>query len=229
MGSISARSAASLAALEARTVQRVKLVLFALCLYPLASLVWLGFAGGLGADPVEFIRRTTGTWTLDFLIITLSVTPLRRATGWHWLARLRRMFGLYAFFYAAIHVVTYFWLDQLFDLAAIWRDLVKRPLIAAGFLSFVLMIPLAATSTDRMVRRLGGKRWQQLHRAVYFVAIAGVIHFWWLVKIDYTRPLVYSAIIGGLLVTRLVFRFGTKGLAISAAQNAACVRHRKAG
>lgn len=228
MGAISARSVASLAALEARTVQRVKAVLFVLCLYPLASLVWLGFAGGLGADPVEFIRRSTGTWTLDFLIITLSVTPLRRATGWHWLLRLRRMFGLYAFFYAAIHVVTYFWLDQLFDLVTIWRDVVKRPLIAAGFLSFVLMIPLAVTSTDRMARRLGGKRWQQLHRAVYLVAVAGVIHFWWLVKLDYTRPLIYSVILGGLLVARIVFRIRMNGLAISAARRAACVHHGKA-
>lgn len=184
----------------------MKTVLFAACLYPLVFLIWLGLAGDLGADPVEFIRRSTGTWTLDFLIITLSVTPLRRATEWHWLVRLRRMFGLYAFFYAAIHVVTYLWLDQLFDLATIWRDIVKRPLIAAGFLGFALMIPLAATSTDRMVRRLGGKRWQQLHRAVYLAAIAGVIHFWWLVKIDYTRPLVYSVIVGALLVARIVFR-----------------------
>lgn len=197
---------ALLAALDGANVRRIKTTLFAASLYPLASLVWLGFAGGLGADPVEFIRRSTGTWTLDFLIITLSVTPLRRATGWHWLVRLRRMFGLYAFFYAVIHVVAYFWLDQQFDLAAIWRDVLKRPLITVGFLSFVLMIPLAATSTDRMARRLGGKRWQQLHRAVYLVAVAGVIHFWWLVKIDYTRPLIYSVIIGALLVSRVAFR-----------------------
>ncbi|HXV09303.1 MAG TPA: protein-methionine-sulfoxide reductase heme-binding subunit MsrQ [Burkholderiales bacterium] len=209
------------ATLDALTVRRVKAALFVLCLYPLASLMWLGFAGGLGADPVEFIRRSTGTWTLDFLIITLSITPLRRVTGWHWLVRLRRMFGLYAFFYAVIHVVTYFWLDQLFDLDAIWRDIVKRPLIAVGFLSFVLMIPLAATSTDRMVRRLGGRRWQQLHRAVYLVAIAGVVHFWWLVKIDYTRPLVYSAIIGALLLARVVRRAGASGPANAASQQAA--------
>ena len=206
IGSTSTRSAATLAVLEAPTVQRVKLALFALCLFPLASLVWLGFTGGLGADPVEYIRRSTGTWTLDFLIITLSVTPLRRATGWRWLVRLRRMFGLYAFFYAAIHVVTYLWLDQLFDLEAIWRDVVKRPLIAAGFLSFVLMVPLAATSTDRMARRLGGKRWQQLHRAVYLVAVAGVVHFWWLVKLDYTRPLIYGVIVGALLLSRFASR-----------------------
>ncbi|MGH9782765.1 MAG: sulfite oxidase heme-binding subunit YedZ, partial [Terriglobia bacterium] len=181
-------SIASLVAPDVANVRRVKAALFVASLYPLAYLVWLGLTGGLGADPVEFIRRSTGTWTLDFLVITLSVTPLRRATGWHWLVRLRRMFGLYAFFYATIHVVTYFWLDQLFDLAAIWRDVLKRPLITIGFLSFVLMIPLAVTSTDRMARWLGGKRWQQLHRAVYLVAIAGVVHFWWLVKLDYTRP-----------------------------------------
>jgi sulfoxide reductase heme-binding subunit YedZ len=130
------------------------------------------------------------------------------------------MFGLYAFFYAVIHVVTYFWLDQLFDLAAIWRDIVKRPLIAVGFLSFVLMIPLAITSTDRMARRLGGKRWQRLHRAVYLVAIAGVVHFWWLVKIDYTRPLVYSTIIGALLIARIVARPGTRTPATGAPQGA---------
>ncbi|MBI2297031.1 MAG: ferric reductase-like transmembrane domain-containing protein [Betaproteobacteria bacterium] len=203
---LAARSLASLATLDTPTVQSVKRVLFVLGLYPLASLVWLGFAGGLGADPVELIRRSTGTWTLDFLIITLSVTLLRRATGWRWLIRLRRMFGLYAFFYALIHVVAYFWLDQLFDLAAIWRDVLKRPLITVGFLSFVLMIPLAATSTDRMVRRLGGRRWQQLHRAVYLVAIAGVVHFWWLVKLDYSRPLAYSLIVGALLIARIPFR-----------------------
>jgi sulfoxide reductase heme-binding subunit YedZ len=213
----SSASIASFAALNAAKVRYVKSALFAASLAPLAYLIWLGLTGNLGADPVEFIRRSTGTWTLDFLIITLSVTPLRRVIRWHWLARLRRMFGLYAFFYAAIHVVTYVWLDQLFDLEAIWRDVVKRPLITAGFLSFVLMIPLAVTSTDRMARWLGGQRWQQLHRAVYLVAIAGVIHFWWLVKIDYTRPLVYSVIFATLLAARVVFRFGRNELARNAA------------
>ncbi len=221
MPSVLSTAARSVAALDALTVRHAKALLFALCLLPLASLVWLGFTGGLGADPVEFVRRATGTWTLDFLVITLSITPLRRVTRWHWLVRMRRMFGLYAFFYAVIHVVTYFWLDQLFDLEAIWRDLIKRPLIAAGFLSFVLMIPLAATSTDRVARWLGGKRWQQLHRTVYAVAIAGVIHFWWLVKLDYTRPLVYSAIIGALLLARVVRRAGPNGSAIAATQQAA--------
>ncbi|MBI3042940.1 MAG: sulfoxide reductase heme-binding subunit YedZ [Betaproteobacteria bacterium] len=210
-------------------MRRIKAALFVASLGPLAYLIWLGFTGGLGADPVEFIRRSTGTWTLDFLIITLSMTPLRRMTGWHWLARLRRMFGLYAFFYAVIHVVTYLWLDQLFDLETIWRDVIKRPLIAAGFLSFVLMIPLAATSTDRMARRLGGKRWQQLHRAVYAVAIAGVIHFWWLVKLDYTRPLLYSMIFGCLLLARFVYRFRRNAPAIPTVQSAARMRDGRAG
>lgn len=198
---------ASAIALDAASVRRIKLAFFAAGLGPLAYLVWLAFTGNLGADPVEFVRRSTGTWTLDFLIITLAVTPLRKLTGWNWLVRLRRMFGLYAFFYALIHVVTYLWLDQLFDPVEIWRDVVKRPLIAAGVVSFVLMIPLAITSTDRMVRRLGGKRWQLLHRAVYAIAIVGVIHFWWLVKVDFTRPLMYGLIIGGLLAARIVFGF----------------------
>ncbi|MGQ0522418.1 MAG: sulfite oxidase heme-binding subunit YedZ [Betaproteobacteria bacterium] len=220
---------ALLSALDATRVRRIKAVLFAACLYPLASLIWLGFTGELGADPVEFIRRSTGTWALDFLIITLSITPLRRATGWHWLVRLRRMFGLYAFFYAVIHVVTYLWLDQLFELAAIWHDIVKRPLIAAGFLSFVLMIPLAATSTDRMVRRLGGKRWQTLHRTVYLIAVAGVVHFWWLVKIDYTGPLLYSAIIGALLLVRVVSRLERSRVVLGTAPKPACGRLGKGG
>lgn len=194
----------SVAALDARSVQRLKRALFAAGLLPFAYLVWLALTGNLGADPVEFVRRATGTWTLDFLALTLAVTPLRRVTGWHWLMRLRRMVGLYAFFYASIHVVTYLWFDQLFDIAEIWRDMVKRPLIAVGAISFVLMIPLAVTSTNAMVRRLGGRRWQQLHRSVYVVAIAGIIHFWWLVKADYMRPLVYTIIIGALLAVRIV-------------------------
>ena len=196
---------APLTTLDASNVRRIKWTLFAASLGPFVYLIWLGFSANLGADPVEFVRRSTGTWTLDFLIITLAVTPLRKLTGLNWLIRLRRMFGLYAFFYALIHVVTYLWLDQLFDPVEIWRDIVKRPLIAAGVISFLLMVPLAITSTNGMVRRLGGKRWQVLHRAVYVIALAGVVHFWWLVKVDYTRPLIYSVIIGGLLLARVVF------------------------
>ena len=200
------RLTSAAAALDASRVRRLKYALIAAGLLPLAYLVYLTTSGNLGADPVEFVRRATGTWALDFLVLTLAVTPLRRATGWHWLVRLRRTLGLYAFFYAAIHVVTYLWLDQLFDFGEVWRDIVKRPLIAAGVVSFVLMIPLAATSNGAMVRRLGGRRWQQLHRAVYLVAVAALAHFWWLVKIDYTRPLMYTLIIGALLAMRITTR-----------------------
>ena len=196
--------------LDERLVQRVKRAVFAAGLLPLAWLVYLAFTGNLGADPVEFVRRATGTWTLDFLVVALAITPLRRRTGWHWLVRLRRTLGLYAFFYATLHVVTYLWLDQLFDVAEIAKDIAKRPLIAAGVVSYLLLIPLAVTSTNAMVKRLGSRRWQHLHRLVYVAAVAGLLHFWWLVKLDYTRPLVYTAVIGALLATRIPFAAGTK-------------------
>lgn len=215
---------AFLAALDARSVQRLKHALFAASLLPIAYLVWLVLTGNLGADPVELVRRKTGTWTLDFLVLTLAVTPLRRLTGWHWLVRLRRMLGLYAFFYASIHVVTYLWLDQLFDFSEIWRDILRRPLIAAGAISFVLMIPLAVTSTNAMVRRLGGRRWQYLHRAMYLVAVAGVFHFWWLVKVDYTRPLVYATVIGALLAARVVFAAKRSSRAVASSNRSSSER-----
>jgi sulfoxide reductase heme-binding subunit YedZ len=177
----------------------VKAVLFALCLVPLARLGWLGWTDGLGANPIEFVTRHLGTWTLNFLLVTLAVTPLRHLTGWHWLLRLRRLLGLYAFFYAALHFMTYLWLDQFFDWASIVRDIAKRPFITAGFTAFALLIPLAATSNATMVRRLGAKRWTQLHRSVYAIAIVGVIHYWWLVKKDITLPLLYAVLLGALL------------------------------
>jgi sulfoxide reductase heme-binding subunit YedZ len=180
----------------------IKAALFALCLVPLARLGWLGYVDGLSANPIEFITRHLGTWTLNFLLITLAVTPLRHLTGWHWLLRLRRMLGLYAFFYALLHFLTYLWLDQFFDWASIAKDLAKRPFITAGFTAFVLLVPLAATSNAAMVKRLGGRRWTQLHRTVYAIAILGVIHYWWLVKKDITLPLVYAVILGALLAFR---------------------------
>ena len=180
----------------------IKAALFALCLVPLARLGWLGYVDGLSANPIEFITRHLGTWTLNFLLITLAVTPLRHLTGWHWLLRLRRMLGLYAFFYALLHFLTYLWLDQFFDWASIAKDLAKRPFITAGFTAFVLLVPLAATSNAAMVKRLGGHRWTQLHRTVYAIAILGVIHYWWLVKKDITLPLVYAVILGALLAFR---------------------------
>jgi sulfoxide reductase heme-binding subunit YedZ len=176
--------------------------LFALCLLPLVRLVVLGFTGGLGANPIEFITRSTGTWTLVGLLLTLSVTPLRRLSGRADLVRYRRMLGLFSFFYACLHFLTYIWLDQFFDPAAIARDIVKRPFITAGFGAFVLLVPLAATSTHAMMRRLG-RHWQRLHRLVYVIALLGVTHYLWLVKKDLTEPLIYGGVLLLLLAMRL--------------------------
>ena len=163
-----------------------KIWIFGICLLPLVRLIVLGASGGLGANPIEFITHSTGTWTLIGLMVTLSVTPLRRLTGRTDLIRYRRMLGLFTFFYACLHFITYIWLDQFFDPAAIAKDIIKRPFITVGFTAFVLLIPLAATSTHAMMRRLG-RRWQQLHRLIYPVAMLGVIHYVWLVKKDLTR------------------------------------------
>lgn len=176
-----------------------KAFVFAVCLLPLVRLVWLGLYDGLGANPIEFITRSTGTWTLTFLFITLTVTPLRKLTNWQWLIRMRRMFGLFAFFYVCLHFTTYIWLDQFFDLHAIYKDILKRPFITVGFTCFLLLIPLAVTSTNKMVKRLGGKRWQRLHRLIYLIAIGGVVHYWWLVKKDITQPAIYAVVLAILL------------------------------
>ena len=177
----------------------IKLLVFVLSLLPAAGMAGGLFTGGLGANPVETLTHSTGEWALRFLLLTLAVTPLRRLTGYGSLIRLRRMLGLFAFFYAALHLSTYVALDQFFDAAAIVKDVVKRPYITAGFLGFVLMAPLAATSTAGMIRRLGGRRWQQLHRLVYPCAIAAVVHFLWLVKADLTEPLLYAGVLTVLL------------------------------
>lgn len=182
----------------------LKALTFLLCLIPLARLGWLGLNDGLGANPIEFITRSTGTWTLVFLMITLSVTPLRRITGWNGLIRFRRMLGLFAFFYVCLHFTTYIWLDQFFDLAEIVKDVIKRPFITVGFACFVLLIPLAVTSTNAMQRRLK-RRWQQLHRLIYLIAIGGVVHYWWLVKKDVTQPAIYALVLAVLLGFRLAY------------------------
>jgi len=179
-----------------------KALVFAACFIPLGLLVRDGYTGNLGANPIEVVTRSTGTWTLIFLLITLTVTPLRKLSGWNGLIKFRRMLGLFAFFYVCLHFTTYIWLDQFFDFAAIVKDVAKRPFITVGFASFVLLIPLAVTSTGGMVRRLG-KRWQQLHRLIYLVAIGGVVHYWWLVKADLRLPLIYGAILAALLGYRL--------------------------
>ncbi len=182
----------------------LKALTFLLCLIPLARLGWLGLNDGLGANPIEFITRSTGTWTLVFLMITLSVTPLRRITGWNGLIRFRRMLGLFAFFYVCLHFTTYIWLDQFFDWAEIVKDVIKRPFITIGFACFVLLIPLAVTSTNAMQRRLK-RRWQQLHRLIYLIAIGGVAHYWWLVKKDITQPAIYALVLAVLLGFRLAY------------------------
>ena len=185
----------------------IKAALFAACLVPLARLGWLATHRGLGANPIEYVTHSTGWWTLGFLLLTLTVTPLRRLTGAAWLLRLRRMLGLFAFFYACLHFTTYVWLDQFFDLASIVKDVAKRPFITIGFTAFLLLIPLAATSTNAMVRRLGARRWQNLHRLVYVIAGLGVVHFWWLVKKDISEPLAFGTLLAVLLGLRLAWRW----------------------
>lgn len=180
----------------------LKPVLFVAALIPLALLAYAGFTGNLGANPIEEITHQTGTWTLRFLLITLSITPLRKLTKQYWMIQHRRMLGLFAFFYGTLHLMTYLWLDQFFNLNSILKDVYKRPFITAGFTAFVLMIPLAATSTRWAIRKLG-KRWQTLHRLIYFSALAGVVHYIWLVKKDIREPLIYLAIFSALMLYRL--------------------------
>ena len=180
-----------------------KAVVFLLCLLPLAALGWRALHGELTANPIEFITHATGDWTLRFLIITLCVTPFRKILHLPELVRFRRMVGLFAFFYACLHFTTYIWLDKFFDLSEMWKDIAKRKYITVGFTAFLLLIPLAVTSTAGWIRRLGGKRWQRLHRLIYFSAALGVIHYYWLVKSAVIRPLTYGAIVAVLLLWRL--------------------------
>ena len=182
-----------------RTVRYyIKPAVFLLCLAPLLHLVWRGVYGSLGTNPVETITHGTGDWALRLLLITLTITPLRRITGNNWLIRLRRLLGLYAFFYVCLHFVTYIWFDQYFDWAEIVRDIPKRPFITVGFAGFVLLLPLAFTSTNAMMRRLK-KNWQRLHKLVYVIAVLGVLHFLWLVKADVREPAIYGVVLVVLL------------------------------
>lgn len=196
----------SIKTLSARQVSVLKVLLFILALIPAGMLLLAFFQDRLGANPIEAITHATGDWTLRFLLITLTVTPLRKLTGWHWLIRLRRMLGLFTFFYAVLHFGTYIVLDQFFDWRAVVLDVLKRPYITVGFAAFVLLVPLAVTSTNAMVRRLGGRRWQALHRSVYGIAILGVVHYWWLVKADVFEPLIYALILAVLLGLRAWWR-----------------------
>ena len=189
-----------------------KVVVFVLCLVPLGILAWEG-PSGWGANPTQFLEHATGDWILRFLAITLAVSPLRKIKilGLTQLIRFRRMFGLFAFFYAFLHFSLYLGLDRVLDFSSVWADVVKRPYITVGFTGFVLMIPLAVTSTAGMVRRMGYRRWQLLHRLIYLTAIAGVIHYYWLVKSDVHLPLIYAGIMAVLLGWRVYAWFFDRG------------------
>ena len=198
-----------------RQFTAIKALLFIAALLPFVRLVVFTMADRLGANPIEFITRNTGDWTLYFLCLTLAVTPLRRLSKWNWLLKLRRMIGLFAFFYVCLHFLTFLWFDHFFDLNEMFKDVVKRPFITVGFSAFVLMIPLALTSTNAMIRRLGGKRWQWLHRLIYLIASLGILHYWWMKagKNDFSQPVVFGLIVAALLLMRVLWSLQQKRLA----------------
>ena len=183
----------------------IKPILFTVCLVPFIALVIGAVNNTLGTNPVETMTHETGEWTLRFLLLTLMITPLRRLSGKSWLIKLRRMLGLYAFFYACLHFITYIWFDQYFDWMEVVRDIPKRPFITVGFTAFVLLIPLAVTSNNKMIRLLK-KNWVKLHKLVYVIAVLGVLHFLWLVKADTLEPLIYASILLILLGYRAYYQ-----------------------
>ena len=190
---------------QSQFVRRIlKPVVFLACLGPLTWLIYNAFWGDLGANPVETITNQTGIWTLRLLTATIAITPIRWVTKWNPIINFRRMIGLFAFFYATLHFCIYFILDRSLMLDGLWEDIVLRPYITVGFTAFVLMIPLAATSTKGWIRRLGGRRWNTLHKLVYVSAVLGVLHYWWKVKLDVTDPMMYAAIVAVLLGSRVV-------------------------
>ena len=199
--------------LTARQLGWLKGALFALALVPLARMVYLTVTGQL-VEPLEFITRGTGDWTLYLLTVTLAITPLRRLTGWNWLVKLRRMAGLYVFFYCLLHFLTFLWFDHFFDVQAMWKDVLKRPFITVGFIAFVLLIPLALTSTNGMMRRLGGKAWQRLHQIIYVIAPLAVLHFWWMKagKHLLEQPILFACIVAGMLLFRLNGKYQLLGV-----------------
>lgn len=186
-----------------KDIKFYKLTVFVNALVPLALLAWDWRAGRVGANPLDFATRTTGTLTLVFLVLTLAITPFRKWTGVQWLVRLRRMVGLYAFFYGSLHFLIYLWFDKAFNFVEIAQDVVRRWFIIVGMIGFFSMVPLAITSTDKMIKRLGGKRWQKLHKLTYLSAVAGVLHYYLLVKSDIRKPLIFAAAVGVLLGYRL--------------------------
>ncbi|MFZ6842910.1 sulfite oxidase heme-binding subunit YedZ [Undibacterium sp. RuTC16W] len=198
----------------------MKVILFIVALLPFLRLFSFAFLDKLGANPVEFITRNTGDWTLYLLCITLAMTPLRKLTQWHWLIRLRRMLGLFAFFYALLHFTTFLWFDHGFDVAEMWKDVLKRPFITVGFIAFVLLLPLAVTSTNSMIKRLGGKRWQWLHRLIYLIAPLGVLHYFWMKagKHDFSQPVLFGLIVAALLIVRLFWRWQSSRMPLTGRQ-----------
>jgi methionine sulfoxide reductase heme-binding subunit len=183
-----------------------KILIFVAALVPLGRLAWKAWHGLLGANPIEVITHSTGDWTLTLVLTTLAITPLRQITRQYWLIGVRRMIGLFAFFYGVLHFTTYIWLDKFFDLHEMIKDVGKRPFITVGFTAFVLLIPLAVTSTAGWIRRLGGKNWQRLHRLIYLTGIGGVVHYIWLVKADLRKPLEYAFVLSLLLLYRVGVR-----------------------
>lgn len=202
------RKPAGLATLAPQRVRALKVLIWVLALLPFVRLLYLGATGQYGANPLEFVTRSTGTWTLVMLCLTLAITPLRRLTGWNWLIRMRRMLGLFAFFYGLQHFLLWIGVDRGFDVAYMIKDVYKRPFITVGFTAFMLMVPLALTSTNGMVRRLGGKRWQALHRLVYAIAVLAILHYWWhkAGKNDFGEVSIYAAVVFVLLGLRLWWR-----------------------
>ncbi|WP_454765186.1 protein-methionine-sulfoxide reductase heme-binding subunit MsrQ [Cupriavidus campinensis] len=192
------------AVLSPSRLRALKGLVWALALLPFLRLLYLGATAQFGANPLEFVTRSTGTWTLVMLCATLTITPLRRLTGWNWLIKLRRTLGLFAFFYGVQHFLLWLGVDRGFDVAYMIKDIAKRPFITVGFAAFMLMVPLAATSTNGMIRRLGGKRWQALHKAVYAIAVLGILHFWWhkAGKNDFNEVSIYAAAVFVLLGLR---------------------------
>jgi sulfoxide reductase heme-binding subunit YedZ len=182
----------------------IKAAIFIASLIPFARMVVLSVVGAL-PDPLAFITHSSGDWALYFLVITLCVTPVRRLLKWNWLVRLRRMVGLYAFFYAFIHFTAFLWFDHWFDVAAMWKDVLKRPFITVGFIAFVLLIPLAVTSNNAMIRKLGGKLWQRIHRLIYVIAPLAILHYWWMksAKNNIEQPLIFGVIVAVLLGVRV--------------------------
>jgi len=181
-----------------------KAAVFLICLIPFADLLWRLITNNLGINPVETLQHGTGDWTIRFIVFTLCITPFRKLFKLPDFIRFRRMLGLFAFFYVCLHFLTYLGPDQSFNLSGMWKDVAKLPFITVGFAAFVSLIPLAITSTAGWIRRIGGKRWQQLHRLIYFAAVCGVVHYYWLVKSDVRKPLFYGALVGILVLFRLV-------------------------